>query len=287
MCDGHMTGRQCWQVWPECNCGVIGSADLSSGVTTCTRCLQKLLCLLQLTPCINKTRRRTPPPPQSPTSPRQDPFPLIPTSCPSVLTYVSLHLLIYDLISTQHTFKVCERPFVHTLWSHCPPKPSRFTLLSLGSIFNLCSHLRRCSEEEETWDSPLTNLHKSSAHFTSRWFGSYSAQLHSVLARRGSFTLAAQEEILSWRLPHSRSSAVTYAVVNPIATELCQTRTLLINGVWEGGLHFCFFLHNYCLFRIGGKLNLSHCQTRIRQAKESLYGQVQLSGWHFYLRSSE
>lgn len=91
--------------------------------------------------CQQNPKGNPPPPPQSPSLPRQDPLPLIPTSRPSVLACVPLHFLIYDLISTQHTVKVCERPFVHALWSHCPPPPSGFTLLSLRSIFNLYSHL--------------------------------------------------------------------------------------------------------------------------------------------------
>lgn len=215
----------------------------------CTVCTSYSAC------CCSRIVSTTPPPSfQSPSLPRQDPLPLIPTSRPSVLTYVPLHFLIYDLISTEHTVKVCERPFVRTLWSHCPPKPSRFTLLSLDSIF-ICIHISGLLRGRG--DLRFTS-HKSSAHFTSRCFGSYSAQLYSVLARRGSFTLAAQEEIPSWCLPHSRSSAVTYAAVNPIGTELCQTRTLLINGVWKGVLHSCFFSHNYCLFSESEARSICH-----------------------------
>ncbi len=137
-------------------------------------------------------------------------------------------------------------------------KPTRFTLLSLSSIFNLYSNLRAAQRKG---DLRFTS-HKSPQIFRlfyqqMVWLLFPTTSLHPRTL--GIFTLAAREEILSWRLSHSRSSPINYAVVNPIGTELCQTRTLLIKGAWNGGLRFCFFLHNYCFFGIGGKVNLSYC----------------------------
>lgn len=40
----------------------------------------------------------------------------------------------------------------------------------------ICTPVSELLKIRRTWDSPLTNLHKSSAHFTSRWFGSITTQ---------------------------------------------------------------------------------------------------------------
>lgn len=184
--------------------------------------------------------------------PLQDPLPLTPQSSPMFLS--ALYLLIYDLISTQHTHPgVWKTLCSHSVESLYSIKRTHFTLLSLCSVFGLYSTLwgRR------TWASPLTNLHKSSAHFTSRWFGSHSVRLlpHTL----GIFTLAAWKEILSWCLSHSRSSPINYAVVNPITAELCQTGTLLIRATWKGGLCFCFSSIITTFLEFWIKVNLLYC----------------------------
>lgn len=151
-------------------------------------------------------------------------------------------------------------------------KPSQFTLLSLSSVFNLYSNLRAAQRKG---DLRLTS-YKSPQIFRSFyqqmvWLLFRSTSLRPRML--GIFTLAAQEEILSWLLSHSRSSPINYSVVNPIGTELCQTRTLLITGAWKEGLNYSnFFLsHNYCLFGIAGKVNLYYCLTHV------------LDGWNLAL----
>lgn len=208
-------------------------------------CPHKLPCLLLLSDCVNKTLKANTTPSFFCHSLLHCPYKTpLPSSQPLVLQSSpicsSLSTNLWSHLNSTHAFKVCERPFVHTLWSHCPPKPTQFTLLSLGSIFNLYSHLRAAQRKGDL---------RFTSHKSPQIFRSFYQQMVWLLFRTtslrprtlGIFTLAAQEEILSWRLPHSRSSPITYAVVNPIGTQLCQTRTLLINGAWKGGLHFCFF----------------------------------------------
>lgn len=209
--------------------------------------------------CQRKPTGKQNPPSFSPSLPLLDPLPLVPTPCPSLLTYVPLYLLIYDLISTQRTHSgVWKTLCSHSMEPLSSIKPTQFTLRSLSSVFNLYSNLRAVQRKGDL---------RFTSHKSPQIFRSFYQQMVWLLFRTtslhprtlGIFTLAAQEEILSWRLSHSRSSPINYAVVNPIGTELCQTRTLLIKGPWKGGLRFCFFLHNYYLFGNGGKVNLLHC----------------------------
>lgn len=214
--------------------------------------------------------------------------PITPLPCPSILTYVPLYLLIYDLISTQRTHSgVWKTLCSHSMEPLSSIKPTQFTPLSLSSIFNLYSNLRAAQRKGDL---------RFTSHKSPQIFRLFYQQMVWPLLRTtslrprslGIFTLAAREEILSWRLSHSRSSPINYTVVNPIGTELCQTRTLLIKGAWKGGLRFCFFLHNRCLFwnwRQGQSVVLLN--TCIRRVKRSIRGQALLCWWHFYLRSGE
>lgn len=141
---------------------------------------------------------------------------------------------LWSHLNSTHTFKVSERPFVPTLWSHCPPKSahSSLTQLHLQSVFTSQS----CSEEGR----PEIHLSQIFRSFYQQmvWLSFHTNFLHPHLL--GIFTLTAQEEILSWRLPHSGSSPITNAIMNPEGTQQCQTWTLLINRSWKRGLHLFF-----------------------------------------------
>lgn len=173
--------------------------------------------------------------------PIRPPFPSSQPHC------VLLRLLIYDLISTQCT----HSGVLKTLCSH-----SMEPLSSLNALGSLLSHPDRsiCIPisvllwgEGRPETQLLTNLHRSSTHFTSKWFGSHSVTTSLHPCMLGIFRYASQDEILSWCLSHSWSSPINYAVVNPIDAQLRQTWTLLIKGSWKPGLASVFFLHN-CVF---------------------------------------
>lgn len=189
-------------------------------------CPHKLPCLLLSDRVSETLKANTAPPfsispsfiaPIGPPSPHPNPLSFNPHLCSSLSTNLWSHL------NSTQTFKVCERLFVHTLWSHCPPL-NQLGSLSLGSFFNLSSNLRAAQRKG---DLRFTS-HKSpqifrSFHQQTVWLSFRATSLRPLTL--GIFTLAAQEEILSWRLSHSRSSPINYAVVNPIGSELCQTWT--------------------------------------------------------------
>lgn len=96
----------------------------------------------------------------SPQDPLEDPLPLIPASCPSVLTCVPPYLLIYDLISAPRAHSRCVKGPLFALYGAIvlqKPVGSRLARLRLRSVFTS----QRRSEEGEPEIHPLrisTNL---------------------------------------------------------------------------------------------------------------------------------
>lgn len=139
-----------------------------------------------------------------------------------------------------------KAPFVRTLWSHCPPKPTPLALLSARLRLPSTLTSQRLAREAErgSWEEgegqPEIHLsqisHKSSGHFTSRWFWlSFQFGFSSSTVRRGSsrFCGPGRKSRLGV-LPQRRSSPITRTAVNSIRTgvrTVCQTQTLLISGV--------------------------------------------------------
>lgn len=99
-----------------------------------------------------------------------------PTAWSSVLTYIFLHFLIYDLTSTQCTHSgVWKTLCSHTMESLSFTECTRFPLLFFCSAFNL-----RCSEDLRftSHKSP-----QSSAHFTNTWFSFHSLHVLAFFAQ--------------------------------------------------------------------------------------------------------
>lgn len=173
-------------------------------------------------------------------------------------------------MNTSHfnaNIQVSERLFVHTVWSHCPPSISQCPI--------------RAAERKE--DLQFTS-HKSSTHFTTRWFGFYSVRLLFILAN-WIFLHAAQEEILfasmsefTYQLHCCKSSLRwTMPDMDPINQK-----------IFEGRSNFRLFFHNCYIsgiVRQGQSVELLN--TCIRQMKHSIKGVAHLSWWHFYLYSGE
>lgn len=180
-------------------------------------CPHKLPCLLLLSDCVNETRKA------NTTS-----FPFIlpfiapirsPSPHPNLLSF-SLHLcssqsanLRSHLNSTQHTHSRCLKDPLFLLYGAIVLQ-NQLTLLSLNSMFNLQSYL---SAVQRKGDLRFTS-HKSSAPFTSRWFGSHSIQIFSSLVGDLHTHSSGGNPVLlfvsQWKF--------TYAIINPEGIQQCQ-----------------------------------------------------------------
>ncbi len=111
-------------------------------------------------------------------------------------------------LNSVSTFKVCERLFVHTLWSHCPPLNQPTSLFSHSTPSSICIPIWELLRG--SWDLRFTS-HKSPQIFCLFYPQMVWLVFHTTLCPHTLriFTFTAQEEILSWRLSHSRSSAIS------------------------------------------------------------------------------
>lgn len=124
------------------------------------------------------------------------------------------------------------------------------SLFSHSTPCSICIHISALFRGRETWDSPLTNLllllpADGLAH-SIEIFSSLVGDLHTHSSGRTPVLLFVSQ----WKFTH--------AIINPEGTQQCQAWALLINRSWKRGLHLFFFLHNYCLFGIGGEAALSY-----------------------------
>lgn len=115
----------------------------------------QVTCPTSLSHCVAKPRRQTQPPlPSSsfyslPSSTLEDPLPLNPASCPSVLTCVPPYLLIYDLISSPRAHSRCVKGPLFALYGAIVlqkngplAQPSVFDLYSRPSAARRKGNLR-------------------------------------------------------------------------------------------------------------------------------------------------
>lgn len=127
---------------------------------------------------------------------------------------------------------------------------------------SICIPISELLKGRRTWDSPLTNLHKSSAHFTSRWFGSYSTEPFCFCSRQ--------------QLGRKSCPEVCFTVdVHPSITHHCKSdqRRAVPNknainqeGSWKQSSCYCgFFFSSPCIIAtflvLWIKVNLSFCWT--------------------------
>lgn len=122
-------------------------------------------------------------------------------------------------------------PFVCTLWSHCPPKPTPPALLSAQLRLPRYAHISALCEGRGEWRKGNLRFtsHKSSDHFTSTWFW-LSFQFDFFPVRWGSscFCAPGRKSRLGV-LPQCRSSPITCAAINSIRTGLCMPDASVIN----------------------------------------------------------
>lgn len=156
--------------------------------------------------------------------------------------------MISSQLNTTHTFKVSERPFVPPLWSHCPPKSvhSSLTQLHVQSVFIS----QRCSEEGR----PEIHLSQIFRSFYQQmvWLSFHTNFLltcwgssHSQLRRKSCLVVCLTVEVHLCHHKSRRHSAMPgLSIINQ---QVLEERPALV-----------FFLHNYCLFGIGGEVELSY-----------------------------
>ena len=142
-------------------------------------CPHKLACLLLLKG-VNKTLKTNATPLFFfilPFIARLDTPPLIPSPCPSIVTHVfSLFTNLWSHLTSMHTFRYVKDS-LFTLYGAIVLQWMHSVDSTHSAQSSICIPISELLRGRRTWDSPLKNLHKSSAHFTSRWFGSYFIQL--------------------------------------------------------------------------------------------------------------
>lgn len=180
--------------------------------------------------------------------------------------------------------QVCERLFVHTVWSHCPPS-NALCSLSL-SFFNLYSNLRAAQRKEDL---------QFTSHKSLQIFCSFYHHMVWLLVRK---TPLHASTLNLHACSSGGNPVLTFALLTEFTYELrcCKSNRCwtmpdmhaINQRIFEGRSSFWFLLRNFYLLGIvrhGQSVELLN--TCIRQVKHSIRGLVQLSWWHFYLHSGE